>query len=83
MRELVKGALPGDRFVFHCKLRGLTPFASPDQLWVVSGHGSQKPNLDGTEKDGMDEGIHHPSSDALSKSFPDVIVSNLARRYPI
>lgn len=63
MRALVADAQPGDRFVFHCMwcfvvLGCIVPY----EQFVVSGHGSQVPNEDGTEEDGLDEGISRVNS---------------------
>ena len=60
MKNLVKDARPGDKFLFHCK-RSVKPlhillFIPLLCFLQVSGHGSQVVNHDGTEKDGFDEG---------------------------
>lgn len=57
LHDLVKDARPGDEFWFHCQYFALFNHQTLfEMLLPVSGHGSQVKNLNGTEKDGLDEG---------------------------
>ena len=59
MKNLILGAKSGDHFVFHCEfLLASASLTKNHGSALVSGHGSQVQNLDGTEVDGYDEGTY-------------------------
>ena len=62
MRNLVKGAQPGDHFTFNCSSIPPLPFFLQSQcefLVAVSGHGDQVGDTNGDEQDELDEGKSH------------------------
>ena len=75
MRNLVKGAQPGDHFTFNCSSIPPLPFFLQSQcefLVAVSGHGDQVGDTNGDEQDELDEGKSH-----IHRKWLRVLTANL------